>query len=410
VVDPGLGHGSSAPAFLDGEADGSEEYYTEALKWYLSAIPRYRWLEQPTQEGIERCVKRGAAVNSTLIEGLRSPDAKERALFVVAAGMMGEKARPMLGRIVDAAKESDAKVRAKALEALPKLGASDGEVLPILLSSLSDADNDVRSAAQEAVVSFKGRAVPGLIQMLSSPGAANRQDAAYLLGKIGAPDASIAAPAVVTALKDADQDVRFRMLVTLKSIGGDAKVVVPALIEVMKSDKELRYLAAQALGQYGSVAKDAVGALTDALLETIQPDNRQSSISFVWALGQIGPDAAPAVETLIDATKTFEAELAGQAALALANIGTANKRALPPLIEAFKKEARQYQEPFCEAFVMMAEAAETQNDTSMLEVLGEAHRVMYQAEGVKIEYLERMRMAIQSLKAKSATAPAKSGG
>lgn len=89
-----------------------------------------------------------------------------------------------------------------------------------------------------------------------------RETAADSLGRLG--DAAV--PALITALEDADRDVRAQATRALARMGPKAEEAIPALIEALDDDdKEVRRGAARALGQIGPLAEEAVPALMRAL-------------------------------------------------------------------------------------------------------------------------------------------------
>jgi HEAT repeat protein len=80
------------------------------------------------------------------------------------------------------------------------------------------------------------------------------------------------------------------------AVGRGSNQDVPALITALRNqDKEIRRNAAQALGQIGPTAKEAVHALITALQDE-DPNVRRLAAS---ALGRIGPTAKEAVPALI---------------------------------------------------------------------------------------------------------------
>ena len=93
------------------------------------------------------------------------------------------------------------------------------------------------------------------------------------------------------ALQDESRDVRLRTTRALARIRSvDA---VPALIQALQ-DVGVRRSVADALGQIGSGAKDAVPGLIQALL---QDEDKSVRVAVVWTLGQLGtPEALKAVE------------------------------------------------------------------------------------------------------------------
>src|SRR5207249_1164290 len=138
-----------------------------------------------------------------------------------------------------------------------------------------------------------------------------RRFAAQGLGEVGA-DPKLAVPALSALLKEDKKELTEAAITSLGKMGRPA---VPALMDALKNkegtnkpkkgDKKapkpadrtafLRAKAAQALGEIGAPAKDAVPALIDALKDaSIRAD-------AATALGNIGPDAKSAVSALRDA-------------------------------------------------------------------------------------------------------------
>lgn len=69
------------------------------------------------------------------------------------------------------------------------------------------------------------------------------------------------------ALRDDDWEVRAAAAVELETIGEGAAKAVPALVQVLESDKteEVRRAAAEALGSIGPAAKEAIPVLAHTL-------------------------------------------------------------------------------------------------------------------------------------------------
>jgi HEAT repeat protein len=97
---------------------------------------------------------------------------------------------------------------------------------------------------------------------------------------------------------------------------------VPSLVKTLKEDKDpnMRYYAAQALGQFGPEARPAVPDLTAALKD----DSKMVRMGAAYALGEIkSPDAVP---TLQEATKDPEKEVRDAAAFALKQLQQKGKK------------------------------------------------------------------------------------
>lgn len=104
------------------------------------------------------------------------------------------------------------------------------------------------------------------------------------------------------------------------------------------SDKDpaVRRGAAEALGQAGPAAQQAIPELQAALTDEDGGVRRAAAD----ALDRIGPDAVAAVPALIDALKDKDPEVRSQAALALSDIVPDHERVAPPLILALKDPDR----------------------------------------------------------------------
>jgi HEAT repeat protein len=91
---------------------------------------------------------------------------------------------------------------------------------------------------------------------------------------------------------------------------------VPSLVKTLREDKDpnMRYYAAQSLGQFGPEAQSAVPDLIAALKD----EDKMVRMGAAYALGEIrSPDAVPALQ---EATKDPEKEVRDAAAFALKQI------------------------------------------------------------------------------------------
>jgi HEAT repeat protein len=117
--------------------------------------------------------------------------------------------------------------------------------------------------------------------------------------------------------------------IELKKMGPPAAEAVPELIAVLDDPEErVGQEAVEALGQIG---KAAVPALIDALVKATAWRVRRGAAA---ALSRIGPAAAGAVPTLINAVRGPKMEIRRAAAEALGKIGPpAAEAAIPALVE-----------------------------------------------------------------------------
>jgi HEAT repeat protein len=97
-------------------------------------------------------------------------------------------------------------------------------------------------------------------------------------------------PEMIADLKSPQGRDRIIAVRTLPNRKGDAAQVVPALIEALKDNADdVRWSAAIGLGRFGPQAKDAIPALKEA---THDPDARVREGANV-ALARIDPEAFP---------------------------------------------------------------------------------------------------------------------
>ena len=218
-----------------------------------------------------------------------------------------------------------------------------------LVATLGHRDPDLRYAAAEALAGMEaGEAVPALVRALGDPHQGVRWKAGEALGRMGRD----ALPAVATVLENPDADVRWRGAVVLGDIGGAG--AVEALIRALcDRDRYVRSRAEQALGRIGP---EAVGPLL-SLLGNGTPRARQAAAAalgwtrdpapigpLIAALGEEDPGLSEAaaralehlgdlsVEPLMGALSHPQTAVRRQVAGILGRLG--NPRAAPPLRDA----------------------------------------------------------------------------
>lgn len=222
----------------------------------------------------------------------------------------------------------------------------------------------------------KTATVPDLIQQLFSNDYHARQHAAKQLGNLGLA-ARDAVPALGKLLNDVYPDVRISAAKALGQIGTPA---VNVLVEALKArDVGVRTRAAQALGQAGPDAKDAVPALIAALKDK-QTDVRVAAVDALREMASEGKEAAPqlaclfhdpsvrvrehvrmalaaigpaAVEPLCDALGEANAEVRMDAIKTIVMFGPAAKKAVPALRHAMKDEKHRIRAAAAEALGTM---------------------------------------------------------
>ena len=230
---------------------------------------------------------------------------------------------PPVSELVDALEHQDPYLRKNAVSLLGVLG-SDAAVAPLSRLLGSDPAVDVRCAAAAALGDIgDARAVPGLVQALSTPDEDIRYSVVTALGKVGG---EAAAEALLRILNSADTDLRGYAAEALGHTRSPG--AVGPLIDVLKTGKDVfvRRSAAEALGRIGgSTAADALG---DALHDTQIRDKAKTALI---AVGE------PATETLLNALRSRESAVRQSAAEALGVIG--DSRAAKPLCSLLTDES-----------------------------------------------------------------------
>jgi len=231
--------------------------------------------------------------------------------------------------------------------------------------------------ALEKAARIMARAVPSVVRLVNDSDPSVRWNAARLLGQLGA-ESEIVVPALLnmvrtdrgrTSLDDfmfsdvwrpsiyfgrgwftrpisrEGYDVRLAALLALGDLGAAANAAVPALIEIVRVEKEprSRWFAVAALGDIGPAAKAAVPVLVELLKsqEIAEPDREPSEVdggsipmrlAAAVALGGIGPGAKAGVPALAHALTDHDQRVCTEAATALGRIGPGAAAAIPILV------------------------------------------------------------------------------
>ncbi|MBX9790047.1 MAG: HEAT repeat domain-containing protein [Pirellulales bacterium] len=182
----------------------------------------------------------GVAALPALEAGLADPETRGPAAAVIHE--LGAEAKPSAGALIKALADERPEVRREVLFALAAVG-TDTKAIPVLLKSLGDPAEDVRHAA------------------------------AFALGRMG-PTAKAAIAPLKEHLENHGDDVLCLVcawaLVQIDPAGKDtAKIALPHLIEGLSSQVPMvRREAADALGDLGARAREAVPVLTELLTDS----------------------------------------------------------------------------------------------------------------------------------------------
>ena len=180
-------------------------------------------------------------------------------------------------------------------------------------------------------------AVPSLVEVLDAETWGTAQwSAVQALGAIG-PAATPAAPAILRALAGTNNMDQGRCLWALGQIHGHPESVVPVLIKHL-NQRNFEQVAAEALGQFGPEAAPAVPDLIRILDRNDATSTRAAS-----ALGHIGPAAKQAIPSLLrSAPKTNRgSEFRFQCILALGGIHQEPELVVPALTSCISETLRE---------------------------------------------------------------------
>jgi HEAT repeat protein len=156
------------------------------------------------------------------------------------------------------------------------------QIIPQLVDKMFHDTNDstVRVSLIETL-----NGLPG-VQINYAKAEARRSWAAGYLGRIG-PPAKAVVPSLIQALKGSDAVLYEPAIRALGKIHSDPGVVIPLLIPYLTND-DLNDEAATALGNYGSLAKEAF----PKILPLLHARDNDARAAARVALKQIDPEAA----------------------------------------------------------------------------------------------------------------------
>ncbi|WP_030897591.1 HEAT repeat domain-containing protein [Streptomyces sp. NRRL F-5126] len=290
-------------------------------------------LHHDWDEGIQRIVSvisPPAGLIHQLVRQLSADSARARIRAADSLGRMGSAAEHAVPDLRALLSDPNETVRAAAADALGSIGEVGQEVVVRLLSITGDDGHPSypRAHASRALIKIGAAAVPYVIAALGERTGRNREAAIKTLAEMG----EVAVPAVTAALTSDNEAVRVGAAEVLGRAGAPrqdpARSALPGLLHMLASEDAFEAAtAANALGTLGDPA--AVPALVKALA-----DSNYLCGCAALALGRIAVPAAiePLVGLLRDPDKFWVPR--GAAAVALGDMGTAAREALPALSEA----------------------------------------------------------------------------
>lgn len=262
---------------------------------------------------------------SKLAALLKDPNPSTRERAAHALGRFGPDASPALPVLMEATRAAGgAPVYA---DALANVGPP---VLPVLLQALQAGKPEESAWILRALRGFGPPAVPVLSEALKHEKPAVRAAAASTLGAMGR-DAADAVNPLFVLTEDASPEVRAAALRALVAQRADSTRLKPLLQTALASpNADIRKAGAAGTAALGGAAQLGVSGLLDLLAD----DDTVGRTAAVQALGQLGPEAASAVEPL--AARLSDPALQSYVIETLGKIGPAAAPAVPRLIELAK--------------------------------------------------------------------------
>ncbi len=289
---------------------------------------------------------------STLIRQLGSDSPLVQAHAAHALGEIGPKARDASEALISLVASDNETLRREAVRALAKIRPGPKLVVPALARLLQDSSPAVRTSALHAIAEVgqpavpmliealgnektdywamlvlaelgpdAKRAVPALIEQLSSPRAENRREALICLGKIG--PASAPAIGAIEKLLDAKRGkVVLAVAYALGSIGPEAKKAADRLKPYAADPDQLTRLAcAWAIARTNPNDKALVRRATKILAESLRSKKERVRMAAVRGLASLKPGPAIAIPAIREALMGADKETLNAALDALASLG-----------------------------------------------------------------------------------------
>ncbi|RMF92114.1 MAG: HEAT repeat domain-containing protein [Planctomycetota bacterium] len=329
-----------------------------------------------------------------LLDRSQSPDVRREAVLALGAiGPEAASAKPKLTELLE-----DPVQAVPAMYALVRIGDLDAAIVEKIEALTSNDDPITAAAASWALAKLNPddesrmqEAVSRLIEQVLNSDRSIRRGALAALLELNPPQ-RIARPIVAKALRAARPETAEEIVGFIVHRMGDR--AVPVLARALHFPA-LRRAAAYALGDFGPEAAPAVEALAEALND--EDPSVRSEILF--ALGAIGPDAKPALPAVRKALKDRDMNVRYAACYAICRMGTEAADAKNDLLACIGGA-----DSFLEFAASCALAHSVPNDDNVAKlVLPQlVERLDSNIPGVREEALR----ALASLKAKAA--PAKS--
>jgi HEAT repeat protein len=355
-----------------------------------AAPPATPDVQKPVQESAAAPSAEAADSVAALRQALAAaPDENARVVVIDDIAELGQRSKAALDDLVACTADQDPRTRWHAARAIGLIGEDALSAMPTLIKLLGDTDPIVVTQSAAAI---------GLI----------REDDGR--EAIPAPDAQLYANAVESlsaTMTHSDPRVRRAAMRTLRCLN-PAPQQLAALLSSQLSDGDPSVVM-PALHTLADLDAEAVPVLIEAL------KNPKSRYWATLALTEIGPEAAPAVETLATLAAEGEIEERMQALLALAAIGEKAAPAASVMAKTLDSDDNSLR--FAAAFALgsvrstdadaVLEKAAGDSDPFLAEVVAWARaRIHPEDKALVEEAVKRLRVGLHSERANERTAAA----
>lgn len=198
-------------------------------------------------------------------------------LAVEGLGVIGPGAAAAVPQLIQATRSDSSELRRLAATTLGRIGPASDVAIPALVDRVFDDESEaVRDAAALALPTCGPRATTALSLILQDEEASQRLRGAKAVGMYETLPDALQAP-VRKLLDDPDPTVRVEAAGSLWKSTGDARAVLPVLLEALsESDRQVRLQAVRLFPQLGKAAESAKPQL-QLLAEDERRDVRQAA-------------------------------------------------------------------------------------------------------------------------------------
>ena len=347
-------------------------------------------VEKPAQESAVAVSESPVDPIAALRQALAAaPDENARVVVIDDIAELGQRSKAALEDLVTCTADEDPRTRWHAARAIGLIGEDALSAMPTLLKLLGDSDpivvtqsaaaiglireDDGRESIPAADAQLYANAVESLSASMTHSDPRVRRAAMRTLRLLNPATEQLAA-LLSSQLSDGDPSVVMPALHTLADLDAEA---VPVLIEALKNPKS-RYWATLALIEIGPEAAPAVESLSQLAVEGETEERMQALL----ALAAIGEKAAPAAAVMAKTLDSDDNALRFAAAFALGSVRSADA-------DAVLEKAAGDSDPFLAEVVAWARARIHPEDKALVD-----------------EAVKRLRVGLHSERANERTAAA----